>query len=66
MTRKPIRAVLTSFQHQVALHRIQAEGLDPAAHHGVPHHALVAVDVHQAVVTRDLERQIKKIKNIGY
>ena len=66
MTRKPIRAVLTSFQHQVALHRIQAEGLDPAAHHGVPHHALVAGDVKQAVFTGELEKKKKKKKNIGY
>lgn len=48
-------ALLTSFEHEVPLHSLQAEGLDSPAHHGVPHSALVAVDVHQAVVTRDLK-----------
>lgn len=47
-------ALLTSFEDQVAFHSLQAKGINSAAHHGVPHHTLVAVDVHQTVVTRNL------------
>lgn len=55
--------LLTSFEHQVTLHRLKAEGFNSAAHHGVPHYALVAVDVHQPVVPRNLaERFLKKEK----
>lgn len=54
--------LLTSFQHQVTLHRLKAEGFNSAAHHGVPHYALVAVDVHQAVVPRNLAERLKKTR----
>lgn len=46
--------LLTSFEDQVALHSLQTEGINSAAHHGVPHRTLVAVDVHQTVVPRNL------------
>lgn len=29
--------LLTSSEHQVSLHSLQAEGFNSAAHHGVPH-----------------------------
>lgn len=50
----------TSSEDQIARHSLQTESLDPAAHHGVPHKALIAVDVHQAVVARNLWTRRKK------
>lgn len=50
-------ARLTSFEDQVALNSLQAKGINSSADHGVPHHALVAVHVHQTVVARNLRRE---------
>lgn len=47
----------TSFEYQVSFHSFKAIGLHPPADHGVPHKALVAVDVHEPVVARDLRRK---------
>lgn len=54
MQTSTLMILLTSFEHQVPLHRLEAKGLHPPAHHAVPHKALVAVDVHQPVVAGNL------------
>lgn len=50
----------TRGQHQVAHHRLEAEGGDASRGHGVPHHALVAVRVDEASVAWKLDTQLSQ------
>ena len=50
----------TRGQHQVAHHRLEAEGGNASRGHGVPYHALIAVRVDEASVAWKLDTQLSQ------